>query len=200
VARPDARGVWRWLRVARASAWTMLVLVLVMLPLATLTRHARLYLFSKNAAPVQLAFTLAPDRPVSQVAEWSQSALTRVLSFNFVDATAHFERVRPLFAPSGWASLSAAMTSSRLVKQVVRDKLQVTLVPTAMPRVVAVESIGSYRVWSLQFPILLVFQGPGSPRDRNLLAQVVVTSLPAAESPQGLGILQLNFIANPDEQ
>ena len=190
---PAARRLHHMMTASRLLAVTTLALA-ACVALGVTRMPAAPVVLTRSGHPDRIEPTSsAPTLSVLRVGRWTSAALTRILSFSFVDAETHIQAMRHLFAPAGWASMSVALTDSGLLRRVVDNKLQVVLVPEQAPRLVNSSRQGGSRIWVLQMPVLMVYRGPGSPRAQRLIAQVIVVSLPPRVAPQGLGILQINF-------
>lgn len=135
-----------------------------------------------------------PNMADEDVAAWTVSAITDLMSFDFANYRGQLQDARYDLTGRGWRSFEEMLSdgASGIATAVLRNKFVVTTVPTGPARVaekgVLTTERGSRFVWTVEVPVLLSYRSDRREIETDLMMRVTVIRMPEFVHEDGLGI------------
>lgn len=130
-----------------------------------------------------------PNLLSSTLIKWATKAAVTAYTYDFYNYPRQLEMARPYFTEGGWTSYSKSMQS--VIKTITTNKLFVNGVVSAPPVISNQGSLGGYeRVWRIQIPFLVTYQGAENTQNANYMVTLMVVKVPTTENPAAIAIDQ----------
>lgn len=140
-----------------------------------------------QAQPMRL-----PNQSLATIQGWSREVVQKTYTFDFLNYRQQLGGARKYFTPEGWQAFEKAFLASELVKSVEKNKLSVSVTPTADPVVQPpIKLKGSEFAWRVAVPVVVSFSGDTPTQSQQMVMQVLVIRVPTIDNPKGLGVQQL---------
>lgn len=186
---------------ARLFAVTCAVLALVTVSNVVLAMRGPLYRYvmTDSVGIVLDAVPLTqPNLPDEKVAEWTADSLTRIFTFDFINYRRQFGVAQTLLTATGWDGFVDMLKRSGNFNSVISNRFVTTASPSgsAKPRILSSglvrDATGATRwAWTVEMPMVILFQNSKQQTSLNLTVQTVVVRVPEYIHKSGLGIRQI---------
>ncbi|MCY4542195.1 MAG: type IVB secretion system apparatus protein IcmL/DotI [Rhodobacteraceae bacterium] len=127
-----------------------------------------------------------------QVTNFAVGAVTHALTLDFANwrsdlaaASSYFEK------PDGWNAFLDAVESSGMLRYIREHRLVSTVVANGATIVSSGIDEGRRFSWKVQIPLNITYESASEISRDSLLAEVVVSRLPAWEAPEAVGITRI---------
>ncbi len=118
--------------------------------------------------------------------EWAGLATRAAFNLDFVNYQTQLDAASANFTSGGWKAFSKALDTSGLLKAVQDKKLVMSAVVAGSPLIKFQGQVGGRYMWSLQMPILVTFGSASDQQQRSMTVTMVVSRVPALDTPQGI--------------
>jgi intracellular multiplication protein IcmL len=159
------------------------------------------YMFSK---PQEVRFfatssdgRIIPVQPLNQpgitnaeLLDWTVRAATKIYSYDYVNYRDDLQSVSAMFTGQGWQSFQDTLTSSRVLKTVVAEKLVMSATPTGSATIIEKGILNGKFTWKVQVPMLVKLQG-NTPLSSPVLVTMLVQRVSLVNNPEGIGIINI---------
>lgn len=103
------------------------------------------------------------DSPIlsgNSIVSWSEKAAKDILSFNFLNYKEKMRNNQIYFSKNGYNTFITFFETSELLEEVLKSKLEVSLVPISTPIIVdgTINMYGKH-TWTLEIPVFLNYKG-----------------------------------------
>lgn len=139
-----------------------------------------------------------PNMSDDEVAQWTVDSVTRIFTFDFSNYRRQLGVAQGLLTSTGWDSFAAMLKQTGNFNAVVANRYVTTASPngSSKPRVVSSgvlkDGYGNQRFgWTVEFPMVVLFQNQKQQTSLNLTVRAVVVRMPEYINLQGLGIRQI---------
>lgn len=154
--------------------------------------EARYFIAREDGGIIPLVPVSEPYLNDGQVTNFAVEAITKSLTFNFVNwrqdlasSSEYFER------PDGWNNFLAAIEGSGML-DFVRNRRMISSVVANGAVIIqsGPDSTGRFS-WIVQVPITITYQSSSETSTENRMAEIQVTRLPTWQSSRGVGITRV---------
>ncbi|WP_411840092.1 type IVB secretion system apparatus protein IcmL/DotI [Paracoccus sp. ME4] len=154
--------------------------------------EARYFIAREDGGIIPLVAVTEPYLNDGQVTNFAVEAITKALTFNFVNwrqdlasSSEYFER------PDGWNNFLAAIEGSGMLEFVRNRRLISSVVANGAVIVQSGPDATGRFSWVIQVPITITYQSSSETSTENRMAEVQVTRLPTWQSSRGVGITRV---------
>lgn len=135
---------------------------------------------------------ILPNQSREAVKDWAREAVSKAYTLDFLNADQALASAEPYFTSDAWPIFRRTMMASPLRKEVLNNKLNVSIVSRISPIIdsTARDSVGDF-AWKVLIPATLSYAGDAPTKLENILVRVTVVRVPTTENPKGLGVLQM---------
>lgn len=152
----------------------------------------RYFIAREDGGIIPLVPVTSPYLNDGQITNFAVEAITRSLTFNFVnwrqdlaEASEYFER------PNGWNNFLQAIESSGTLEFVRNRRLISSVVANGAVIVRSgVDTQGRYS-WVVQVPITITYQSSSEQSTQNWVAELQISRLPTWQTSRGVGITRV---------
>ncbi|MBW3243567.1 type IVB secretion system apparatus protein IcmL/DotI [Epibacterium sp. DP7N7-1] len=152
----------------------------------------RYFIAREDGGIIPLVAVSQPYLNDGQVTNFAVEAVTRSLTFNFVnwrqdlaEASEYFER------PGGWNNFLQAIESSGMLEFVRNRRLISSVVANGAVIVRSGADASGRYSWVVQVPITITYQSSSEQSTENRMAEVQISRLPTWQSSRGVGITRV---------
>ncbi len=131
-----------------------------------------------------------PGRTNAEILDWTVRAASKVYSYDYVNYRDDLQSVSAMFTGSGWQSFQETLTSSRMLKTVIAEKLVMNAEPTGAASITEQGLIRGRYTWKVQVPLLVKMQG-NTTLSTPVLVTMLVQRVSLVNNPDGIGIIQI---------
>lgn len=141
-----------------------------------------------------------PNVSQEQLLAFTTEAVMSAFTYDFNDYRRHFQHTSSrYFTQVGWSNFITKLRESGNLSAVIDNKLVVKAVPTDAPYIVSQGMDSGIYSWTIQMPLLLVYQGSGQEQTKqNLVVKINVRRTGNLEGQNGIAID--NMIATPRKE
>ena len=129
------------------------------------------------------------------IVQWSALTVQYIFNLSFDTYQQQLAAAKPSFTPDGWASMSRALQSSGLLKNLVTEKLIMSAVISGTPIIIARMIVHGRYTWRVQMPVLIKFRSASAETQRHFLITMNVQRMPTLDTSQGIQVV--DFAAAP---
>lgn len=133
------------------------------------------------------------DRPnvsTKALLEWASLAATATFTFDFVNYETQLKALRDFFTADGYLNFLTSLESTKTISTITSKNLQLSAVAIGPAIVLTEEMISGYHTWRIQVPLLVRYQSASVNETHQQIVTVLVTQVPTADAPKGIGIAQ----------
>lgn len=185
----------------RLFAVTCAVLALVTVSNIALAMRGPIYRFVMTDS-AGIVFNMVPltqpNLADEAVAEWTVDSLTRIFTFDFMNYRRQFGVAQTLLTATGWEGFVRMLKDSNNFNAVTQNRFVTTASPNGSVKAKVLSSglvrdpSGAVRWgWTVEFPMVILFQNAKQQTSLNLTVQAVVVRVPEYIHKSGLGIRQI---------
>jgi len=122
------------------------------------------------------------------ILEWASLATRTALNLDFVNYQKQLDTASVYFTSHGWSAFSDALTASGLLDDVRSQKLIMSAIVPRSPVIRFNGVISGRYIWRISLPVLVTFGSASEQRQRELEINMIVSRVPAIDTPQGIQI------------
>ena len=122
------------------------------------------------------------------IENWSALTATEVMTFGFHDYQRRFYNSSKNFTESGWNSFTKAIQKARIIENVEVHKQVVSSTITGVPIVTNTEIINNRYYWTVQIPLLVIYENETKIAKRNLTVELHVARTSNDKNEDDIGI------------
>jgi intracellular multiplication protein IcmL len=147
------------------------------------------YATTNDGKLIKLSPLDEPNLSTKSLLDWVEEAAITAYNFNFNNYEDVIKNMRVYFTEPGYDNFVSALTSKKIIDEVVSKRLVVFAVPSGNPVILkeGPTSEGIY-AWQVQLPILVTYQSAASQKKQRLVLTLIVSRRPTLESPKAIGI------------
>lgn len=131
-----------------------------------------------------------PGISTAELLDWSAKAAIKIYSYDYVNYRDDLQSVSSMFTGQGWQSFQDTLTSSRMLKSVIAQKLVMNAVPTGSPTIVEKGILNGRYTWKVQIPMLVKLQG-STPLSSPVMVSLLIQRVSLVNNPDGIGIINI---------
>lgn len=190
-----AQSLNKTLAGALVVAILLLALSLAVNGLLIATRPAPKYFAS--TADLRVLPLTPLDQPVitdAALANWVAESVTSTLTLDFISYREQLYRVQDRYTSNAFADLIQSLKNNQVFSTILERRLVMHTSIASPPHIVSTSFLGGRKVWTLQVPVTISYEGSnGVVTTQRAMATVVVQRVSEAETPTGIKIAQLNM-------
>ena len=152
-----------------------------------------LVLLDAKGQAIELEAMTLPNQSREAVKDWAREAIQKTYTFDFSSTNQDFHGARQYFTSDAWEVFKKTFVTSKLVADVNKNKLTVSVVLHDDPIIEGVmQSKKEGEVaWKVLAPVTMSFSGDAPTETKTMLVRVTIVRVPTTENPKGLGVLQM---------
>jgi intracellular multiplication protein IcmL len=178
---------------------------IVFILITLLVGFLSIIVYDKKSSPVTYAINLEkktkqqiivlpfPHQSFKNVSGWIVDAVSVAYSFDFLNYDKQVKKAAYYFTPEGYNTYLTALEVTKIQKEVVGKKLQISLIPLQNPILVNGGTFGETQFWRFKLPVLVSYYGGKEPVIKKLMVELLVLRVPAHENYKGLAIAEFNM-------
>ncbi len=185
-------GYRAMLRVALVQGAVILLLIVIIIAMILTASEKRVY-FATN-----IDGRIMPMQPIDknffnddQVLTWVAKSAREVMQMDYMNYKTTLDKANSKFTLQGRADFNKALTDSRILEAIERNKLVSQLQPDGSPQIIdrGLNKNGAYS-WYIRMPVSIIYDGEAPPQPAHGMRQVRVDRVDFLENPEGIAFAQ----------
>jgi len=160
------------------------------------------YIYADSTGKIaNLVARSQPNLTDSEVSIWATQAVSKALSFDYVQYRSEMQDSQKYFTSNGWEGFQTMLQSVHLLDQVTDQHLIMRTTPTKAPTVVSSGNEGGTYVWHIAVPMQIEFFTNGNDKNStgntktSVMVNITVSRVSEFIQSSGVGISRI-FMEN----